>query len=135
MSNIGLLASRFELTQRSLESFDNAIAFMRRGDLSNKSAISAALNALLGVLIPVTCAIKKELANPSDIDEMNVASILMKRTAQSDKASYKKALIGLTERLQQGDTQLTSADVHLLNDIGDALLSECAQYFQRIRSR
>jgi hypothetical protein len=133
MSEVGLLNSRYDLSQRSLEAFDEGLYHLwgkhQRGD----SDTSRHINSLLSILSPLSERMQnqRELSVAEEIDESSIIETLKQRKRSSDWDTFRFRLNNLVERLKRGESDITADDSALLNDVADALNHECSQYFKR----
>lgn len=130
MSEFGVLASRFEVNNRSLRDFDTALrSYKRTKDDKQKDKDIA---KLLLVLSPIWEVLVGNLSDSMSINETRVIEILREKHWR-EWASYKDAVIRTIGKLKQHEVNLTSEEINILNDIGDALDSECSFLFEKMR--
>ena len=134
VSEFGVFASRFAVNNRSLENFDLALNAFRKHDNSGLSDSDKHICHLLEVLKPLSEVIQSRLSESISISERSVLRILKDRNS-ADWKTYKESIINLVKKLEEGDHELSKRETSILNDIGDALDSECAHLFRRIRER
>lgn len=135
MSEIGLLNSRYDLSQRSLDAFDEGLLHLWRKPRLPDNDTSRHIESLLSVLGPLSERIQngQELSAMEEIDESSIIDTLKQRKRQSDWERFRSKLIDLVGRLRRGEPDITADDSIVLNDVADALNYECSQYFKRSR--
>ena len=135
MSNIGVFASKFSISSKSLKDFDEALKYLKiRKKISRTKENIPKINNLLKVIKPITESINGRFSESLIINETNVVTNIKKRH-ESQWPTYKEKILKLYDKLNSGHFQLTERDIEILNDIADALDSECANLFYRISER
>jgi len=135
MSDFGLFASRFRESTSSLKSFDEAIRYFRKTDVSRSSAKDRMqAQKLLFVLNPVATSLEGRLSESMNFDELNVVQILRQRRVR-DWQRYSKDVVAIAERLRYGEVTLVRDDFEVLNDVADAVNTECSILFRRMSGR
>ena len=134
MSEFGILASRFAINNESLENYDLALNAFREHNYACGPGLDKHISNLLTVLKPLSEVIQSRLSESISISERSVLRILRDRNS-ADWKTYKESILGLVKKLEEVDCQLSKREVSILNDIGDALDSECAHLFRRIQER
>ena len=135
MSDFGLFASRFRESTTSLKSFDEAVRYFRKiGVQANSPETQEHLRKLQLVLDPVVNSLKGKLSESMNFDELGVVEILRQRRTR-DWQRYRQSVIQLAEKLGSGETGLNKADFDILNDVGDAIDTECTSLFRRMSGR
>jgi len=130
MSNLGIFASRFNNNSRSLREFDKAIALIKRNK-DRKDVSREELKKLLNVIKPIIEEIKNNMTTSTAISERNVTEILRSRNERI-WPTYRQKLIELNTKLSSSDFLLEDTDLQILEDIADALDTECENLFRRL---
>jgi len=135
MSDFGLFASRFRESTTSLKSFDEAVRYFRKvGVQPGLPETQMQVRKLLLVLDPVANSLRGKLSDSMNFDELGVVEILRHRRTK-DWQRYRQSVIQLAEKLGSGETGLGKADFDILNDVGDAIDTECTSLFRRMSGR
>jgi hypothetical protein len=135
VSDFSLFASRFREGTSSLKSFDEAIRYFRRAGVSKNTADDKKqVQKLLLILNPVTTSLQGKLSESMYFDELSVVQILRQRRMR-DWQRYRENVIKLTERLSSGEVSLRKDDFEVLNDVADAVDTECSSLFRRMSGR
>ncbi len=135
MSDFGLFASRFRDSANSLRLFDEALRYFKQSKTrSDSDQTPAQLGKLLSVLRPVTELLEGRLSDSRDFDEQNVVETLHRRHPQ-DWQRFRTQIVQLTLKLKSGQTGLGKDDFVILNDVADAIDTECASLFRRMSGR
>src|SRR3989442_1565469 len=126
MSDFGLFASRFRDSTNSLRLFDEALRYFKQSkSRSDSDQTPVQLGKLLSVLRPVTELLEGRLSDSRDFDEQNVIETLQLRHPQ-DWQRFRTQMVQLTVKLKSGQTSLGKDDFVILNDVADAIDTECA---------
>lgn len=135
MSDLGVYAAKFKTNHHSLEEFDNSLSFFRgKEEITTSPKITSFIDKLLTVLEPITENIQGRLSASMAISEHSIIDIIRERHS-TEWQTYKEELIMLKLKLMQKKFTLTKKDFDILNDIADALDSECASLFRRMSER
>jgi hypothetical protein len=135
MSDFGLFASRFRESTTSLKAFDEAVRYFRKvGVQADLPETQEQLRKLLVVLNPVVNSLKGKLSESMNFDELGVVEILRQRRVK-DWQRYRQSVIQLTEKLGSGKPGISKVDLDILNDVGDAIDTECTSLFRRMSGR
>lgn len=135
MSDLSLFASRFREGTSSLKSFDEAIRYFRRADVNKNTADDQKqVQKLLLILTPVSTSLQGKLSESMNFDELNVVQILRQRRMR-DWQRYRETVLKLTQRLSSGEVKLRKDDFEVLNDVADAVDTECSSLFRRMSGR
>jgi hypothetical protein len=78
--------------------------------------------------------LNRHLSETVDLDEKNIVETLQKRHIRNWQ-QYKEQIIQLNDKLTSGVTTITQNDFEILNDVADAIDTECANIFRRISGR
>lgn len=132
MSDFGLLSVNLDKTSTHLREFSNAIDYLRKNsDVFNDDFRNAVKN-LSEVLIPLNKLVQGELPRSITLDEESIMEILQQK--HSDNWQLFKNLIStVTKKLEKHDTVLNPKDIECLDDVADALDTECSQLFMRLK--
>ena len=135
MSDFGLLATRFNENTILLRRFDDALRFFKEEN-AQKDTIKTLKQKenLLEVLKPVSETLAGLLSRSTGLDEQKIVDIL-KRRQMKDWQRYRDRVTRLTDKLSSGNVSLTQDDFEVLNDVADAIDTECASLFRRISGR
>ena len=135
LSDLGLFASRFNSNTIFLTQFDEAVRYFKRTK-DNRSAqeVRRQTQKLLQVLIPVSKKLAGNLTKTMYIDDQSIIEDLHKRNSKNWQ-QYRNRVIQLSRRLAAGDTDITSDDFKILNDVADAIDNDCATIFRRMSGR
>lgn len=135
MTNCGLYAHRFHHTTNSLRRFDEALRYFKRTNVQEGSNETLEqTQKLLFALKPIAELLNGQLSETMNFDEHSVVEILWQRHAR-DWQRYKESIIQLTNELTSGNRILTNNDFEILNDVADAIDTECANLFRRMSGR
>lgn len=132
MSDFGLLASRFNENTNLLRGFDEALRYFKESNIPrNPMQTSEQTEKLLYILRPVAEKLNGFLSKTMTFDEQTIVAILKQRRVKN-WLRYQQQLIQITGNLSLGRTHLTKDDFEVLNDVADAMDTECANLFRRI---
>ena len=132
MSDLGIFASKFSINSKSLKEFDDALRFIRgKNEITKTGKAAEMVDKLLNVICPISEAIKGNLSESTAINERSVVDILRNRH-EREWPIYKERMLELSSKLKSAKFQLSKGDFHLLDDVADALDSECANLFRRM---
>lgn len=135
LSNLGVLASKFNINNKSLKEFDESLRFIRG---KNKVQITKnnedAIKKLLNVINPVSDLINGVLSESTNVSENRLIDIIKERHSH-DWPTYRKKILELNLKLKSNRIEITKDDFNLMNDIADALDSECTNLFHRMSER
>jgi len=135
MSNLGLFASRFHYSTNSLRQFDEALRYFKRPNVQRDSTeTQSQIEKLLFVLKPIAEMLNGRLSETINFDERGIVEILQQRRAK-DWQRYRELIIQLTAKFISGNTNITENDFKILNDVADAIDTECANLFRRMSGR
>jgi hypothetical protein len=135
MSDFGSLASRLNDNTNVLRKFDAAIRYFKDEKAARNSLqTSEHTERLLYVLKPVSETLNGILSKTISLDEQKIAVILKQRRLK-DWQHYHERVNQLTSKLASRNTSLTRDDFEILNDIADAIDTECANLFRRMSGR
>jgi hypothetical protein len=135
MSNLGIFASRFNVSSDLLREFDEALLFIRgKREIVRTHEVAEKINNLLKVLAPISDGIGGRLSQSTFITERSIIDILEEQHSQ-EWPSVKENILKLTSKLSSEKFQLSQEDFKLLNDVADALDLECANLFKRMGER
>ncbi|NVM53153.1 MAG: hypothetical protein HWN66_05580 [Candidatus Helarchaeota archaeon] len=135
MSNLGVIASRFDINSKSLKEFDTSLRILKKEKNKLKpSELNNAIGKILKVVEPISEGIKDNLSTSVDISENNIINILQDRH-EENWPKYRENIIKLRDKLRSKKFQLSEEDFQLLEDIADALDAECGYLFQRLSER
>ena len=132
MSDFGLLSVNLDKTSTHLREFNHAIDYLRKNsDVLGDDFLNAVKN-LLEVLVPLNKLVQGELPLSVTLDEESIVEILQQK--HSDNWQLFKNLIStVTKKLEKQDVVLNSKDIECLDDVADALDTECSQLFMRLK--
>ncbi|RLE15099.1 hypothetical protein DRJ04_01135 [Candidatus Aerophobetes bacterium] len=132
MSNLGVIASKFNINSKSLREFDEALRFMKKErEIKRTSETVDVINRLLRVINPIADRIKEKLSESTVITERSVIDIIKERHSR-DWPDYRENILKLESKLGYDKFQLSEVDFQILNDVADALDAECANLFHRM---
>jgi hypothetical protein len=135
MSDLGVLALKFNSNSQSLRKFDEALRFFgNRKVLRKQSDAEENINRLLNVITPISTTIRQRLSSSLNISDRRVFEILRSRHERNWEG-FKASILDLESRLTSPEFELISKDFDILNDIADALDSECTDLFRRMGER
>jgi hypothetical protein len=86
------------------------------------------------VLKPVTEVLNGTLSGTAIFDEQFLVSTLRQRSTREWQLR-RTEIIELTQKLMSGKYALSANDLSILNDVADAMGTECASLFRRIGGR
>ena len=135
MGDLGLFASKFSMNSKSLREFDEALRLFRDEKIIQRTDVLAdSIGKILNVITPITKAIKGELSTSTSINERRIIDILKIRH-EKEWFTYKDHILEIKYKLNSEEFRLTKKEFQILNDIGDAIDSECAELFRRMSER
>ncbi|RLI97244.1 MAG: hypothetical protein DRO96_01070 [Candidatus Aenigmatarchaeota archaeon] len=133
MSNLSIYATQFDSNSKSLTEFEDSLSFFRDNQAIRKDTdVAARLQKILDVLHPITEDLQGRFSSNIHISETTISDILYEWHNQ-EWPTYKQKLMQLVKKLQEEQIQLLTEDFVLLNDVADALDSECQGLFKRMR--
>lgn len=132
MSDLGVLALKFKSNSQSLRKFDEALRFFGDRKVARKDGSPKEhINCLLNVITPISTVIRQRLSSSLDISDRRILEILRARHERIWK-DFKASILDLESRLNSPEFELIEKDFDILNDIADALDSECSDLFRRM---
>jgi len=135
MGSFGALASRYYTNVRSLEEFDEALEFLReRARDADKEIATRELQKVLVVLKPIKETLSRNLSDSLMIDDFDVVDILRQRH-MPDWQAYQDRMTKLVRKLAAADTAISQEEREILNDVADALDTQCTRLFKRMSGR
>lgn len=135
MSDLGNFASRFNISSELLKEFDEALLFIKgQEEIVKTPEVSERINVLLKVITPVRDGINDKLSESIEISELTIIDFIRDRHT-NDWTAYTKNIDKLNYKLNSKKFQLTQDDFQILNDIADALDSECADLFHKMSEK
>jgi len=135
MGDLSIFTSRFSINSKSLREFDEALRYFKDGkDVQRNLESKRAINKLLTVIDPIVESLRDSITKSVAINERGVVKIIMNRHSK-EWPIYKDRIEKLHDKLNSDKFSLTKQDFRLLNDIADALDSECAHLFRRISEK
>lgn len=135
MGDLSIFASRFSINSKSLREFDEALRYFKdRKDVQRNLESKVAIDRLLTVIDPIVKSLGASIAESAAINERSVVKIIRNRHSK-EWPIYKDRIEKLHGRLNSDKFSLTKKDFRLLNDIAEALDSECAHLFRRISEK
>ena len=135
LSNLGVLASKFNINNKSLREFDESLQYIRGKEALLRSKNNEeVINKLLNVISPVSDLINGKLSQSTNISESRLIDIIKDRHV-NDWPTYREKILRLNSKLKSNKIVLTKDEFNLMNDIADALDSECTNLFHRMSER
>jgi len=135
MGDLSIFASRFSINSKSLREFDEALRYFKDGKGVQRNLESKmAIDRLLTVIDPIVKSLGVSIAESAAINERSVVKIIRNRHSK-EWPIYKDRIEKLHDKLNSDKFSLTKKDFTLLNDIAEALDSECAHLFRRISEK
>jgi hypothetical protein len=135
MSDLSTFISRFHDNTNLLKQFDEALRYFKHLSIQEDlEKTQKQLQKLLLILRPISEILKGRLSDTLRFDEQSVIEILQQRHIK-DWQHYKEYIITLADKLSSGNTNLTENDYNILNDVADAIDTECANLFRRLSER
>ncbi len=134
MSDLGSFSFRFHETTNSLRDFDSALRYLRQRSIQGPDRTREEVAHLLRVLKPVTEVLNGTLSGTAIFDEQFLVSTLRQRSTREWQLR-RTEIIELTQKLMSGKYALSANDLSILNDVADAMGTECASLFRRIGGR
>ena len=133
MSDFGIFASRFQVNNKTLGDFENAIRYVRTKENNSISKNDEPFRkAITTVLLPLTQSIRGMLSSSLSLENQTIVEILKKRKSKTWPI-YKNQLVQLQEKIYSGNLFLSEEELIILNDIADAMDIECSKLFKRMR--
>jgi len=135
MGDLSVYASRFSINSQSLKDFDEGLRYItKKKNLQKTSGEEEYLRKILNVLHPIVDSLRRHFSESTLINERNVIEIIRNRN-DKNWPTYKEKIILLYQKLHENEITILHKDIKILNDIADALDSECAYLFRRLRER
>jgi len=134
MTDIGAFASEFHDNTSSLRRFNIALRFLKDSKAEEDISRTESLSIVLSMLEPISTTIAGRLSNSLRFDQGTVVQILRKRH-ERDWQNYSKRLVALALQLRGADPIIGPEEFELLNDVADAIDTQCAYLFRRISGR
>lgn len=135
LSNLGVLASKFNINNKSLKEFDESLHNIRGKEaLLRSKTDKESINKLLNVISPISDLISGKLSESTNVSESRLIDIIKERHGH-DWPMYRDRILKLNLKLKSDKIELTKNDLNLMNDIADALDSECTNLFHRMSER
>ena len=135
VSNLGVLASKFNINNKSLKEFDESLRILRGEKEIRKTGENVnVINKLLNVISPISDLISGVLSESTNVSERRVIDIIKERHSH-DWPTYREKILELNSKLKSDKIALSKNDFNLMNDIADALDSECTNLFHRMSER
>ena len=132
MSKLAVIALKFNSNSQSLRKFDEALRFFNDRKVVRKDGnTDERINRLLNVITPISSAIRQRLSSSLEISERSILEIIKSRYERNWE-EYKSRILDLESKLSLHEFELTERDFDILNDIADALDSECTDLFRRM---
>jgi len=135
MGDLSVYASRFSINSQSLKDFDEGLRYITKKKILLKtSGEEKYLRKILNVLDPIVDSLQKHFSESTLINERTVIEIIKNRH-DKNWPTYKEKIILLHKKLHENKMTIFHEDIKILNDIADALDSECAHLFRRLSER
>lgn len=135
MGDLSVYASRFSVNSQSLKDFDKGLRYItKKKKLQKTSGEEKYLSKILNVLDPIVDSLQRHFSESTLINERNVIEIIKNRH-DKNWPTYKEKIILLHQKLHENKMTIFHKDIKILNDIADALDSECAYLFRRLSER
>lgn len=135
MSDLSSFISRFHDNTNLLKQFDDALRYFKHlTRQEDPEKTKKQLQKLLLILKPIGELLNGRLSDTLRFDEQSIIEILQQRHPK-DWQQYRGHVIALADKLNSGNTNFTENDYNVLNDIADAVDTECANLFRRLSER
>jgi hypothetical protein len=135
MSDIGSFVSRFDDSTNILRRFDEALRYFKEPTAQNTPNTERdQIEKLSLVMKPLNDLLTGNLSQTISIDEQGILEILQRRHL-NDWQEYQAKITDLTRRISARDTRITKTDFDVLDDVADAIDTQCARLFRRISGR
>jgi len=132
MSDVSVFATKFNSNSKSLREFEKSLDFLRGKDKVLSTPESEPyLQVITHFVKSVTESMAGTFKTTCDIS-LSVSAIL-KEWHDCDWPTYSQQMSRLAEKLQQQSFSLSDEDFSLLNDVADAMDSECQSLVRRMR--
>lgn len=133
MSDFGIFASRLQISNESLEEFEDALTYLRhRSQISSSDQDQEYVEKIQSVLNPITENLNGILSDSMLIEEKNMVEVLRRRQSKNWQ-EYKQHILQLSQKISSNQLLITKDDFVVLNDIADAMEIECSKLFRRMR--
>lgn len=133
MSDFGIFASRLQISNESLEEFEDALTYLRhRSQSSSSDQDQEYVEKIQSVLNPITENLNGILSDSMLIEEKNMVEVLRRRQSKNWQ-EYKQQILQLSQKISSNQLLITQDDFVILNDIADAMEIECSKLFRRMR--
>lgn len=134
MSDLTVFASKFNTSSKVLKDYDKTIRFLRKKDKVTKGpGVNEKISKLLKVINPISERLNGELSKSEVVSERDVIDIIKEKHGNK-WPKFRQDILQLRSKLNSDQFKLSEADLRLLNDIGDALDTECETLFRRMHA-
>jgi hypothetical protein len=135
MGDLGIFASKFNISSKSLKEFDSALHYLRTSTVVTKTPEEKEMvDKLLSVVGPISEVIRGNLSDSTIVNERNISEILKSRHDREWPA-YRERILKLNSKLNSDRFQFSNDDLLLLNDIANALDAEIVNLFRRMSEK
>ena len=134
MTEIGALASEFHGNTLSLRELNTALRYLKDSEVEKGILGTESLNIVLSVLEPISATLNGKLSSSLKFDQDTVVQIL-KRRHEKNWQRYRLRITQLTSKLENPDPKIEKEEFDLLNDVADAIDTQCAYLFKRMSGR
>lgn len=134
MSDLGLLSLKLNQTSTHLKQVNSAIDLIRTNSVHDDEKIKNSSMKLLEVLQPIRKLLHGEISKSLTINEQNIVQILQQMHTKN-WVDFKNQINTVTHKLEKYDLNLSNQEIDCLDDVADAIDTECAQLFRRINGR
>lgn len=130
MSSLGTVSSRFEINSKTLAEFDKALFSFYKG--KTKADKRQAAQFLLKIIEQVYENSIGNLTTNTRLNDWSVTNLLHQRHNQN-WTLYKNKIESIKLKLESEDYLLTKEELKVLEDIADAIDTECETLLRRMR--
>ena len=133
MADLSILAHRLYDNTKVLEAFDKAIRHFKQQKIVTKDDVEF-VNYMIAVMKPLLVILDDGLSDACTFSVDSVARIIRLKQG-SNWQQYRILLQELVQKIDSMDYSFLVEDFQILDDVGDALDTECANLFRRMGNR
>lgn len=135
MSDLGIFGSRFMDSDNALREYNEALRYlMEHRHIRKNEEADEQVDKLLNVVEPLSSRLEGDLPKSDLMSEGDLITRLQNRHPKN-WPTYQTQIVELETKLRSDEFEVTDEDIHILNDIGDALDTECERLFRRMHER
>jgi hypothetical protein len=135
MSDLGIFGSRFMDSDNALREYNEALRYlMDHEHIRIDEEADEQVEKILNVVEPLSSRLEGDLPKSDVMSEGDLISRLQDRHPKN-WPTYQNQIVELEAKLSSKEFEVNDEDIRILNDIGDALDTECERLFRRMHER